>query len=465
MPESLSRLLARFAVKLTYGDMPDEVRDKVKARILHGIGTGLAAYDDSAVQILKKVVKAEEGLAWGGARIMADGSRVSRPAAASVNCALMCARNQHDSYRMLTHPGCQVVPAALSVAEDGGASGTQCVEAVAAGLEVITRLASNPEFIPAIQARGFRSSPIHGVFGAAVAAGKLLGLDEDQMVHTLALASTFSCGTVEGARVRGGEVAFQDPTATRNGVWAAILAGGGATGAESALEGEGGFYHAFSGKRDWDFPSVTDGLGERFEMTKMTSKQWPQTGYIQAPIWLSASLAKEHDLNPEEIAGVDVEMYYLETTYPSPAFPSQRLAGTEVTEFGIAMGLVERGYPQYGDAVGGIRHGPSSLEGRNINPLVPELMKRINISGTRDRAPYFPRMTVTLESGRSFTGELNGLEVLRFGLKEENELMKLLVPGLPIPEPQLNELVSLVNGLEKEPNVDRLMGLTVSPGG
>ena len=424
-----------------------------------------AAHDAYEVQAFKTLVKAQEGPAQGGATILTDGSKVSRTGAAFVNCALMSSRNQHDAYRMLTHPGCQVVPAALAVAEGNGCTGKEFAAAVAAGMEVLIRICINPEVIPATHAHGFRAGGLYAVFGSAIAAGKLLGLDEDGLTSTISLANTFACGTVEGVRMWGrGEIACLDPTATRNGVWAALLAQAGFPGVETALEGQGGFYHAFTGKRDWDLSGVTQDLGKHFEFTKITSKQWPQTGYIQTPIWLSSSMAKEHDLKPEEIASVEMEMFYLETTYPTPAFPNRTTTGVNSTEFGIALSLVERGYPQYGDAVGGIATlYATSLEGRNIDHRIPELMQRINIIGTKERAPYFPKMTVTLKNGATYTGEMNGLEAFRYGLKEEQELMKVLAPGLSIPESQFNELITLASEMEKQPNIDRVVQLTVSP--
>lgn len=463
MTETLSRKLARFAVNLTYKDMPEEVRDKVKARILHAIGTGLAAHDDATYSTLKRLVIAEESLAQGGARLLADGTRVTRAGAASANCSLMSVRNQHDSYRMLTHPGCQVVPAALAVAEGTGCSGEDVTAAVAAGLEVLVRIASNPEFIPAIQAHGFRSSPIHAVFGAAVAAGKLLGLNEDQMVHAIALAATSACGTVEGARARGGETPNQDPIGTRNGVWAAMLSKAGVTGAESALEGPGGFYHAFSGRTDWDFSSVTDGLGTRYELANITSKQWPQTGYIQTPIWLATALAQRHDIRPETIDQIRLELYFFETTYPSPAFANPPIRGIASTAFGVATAVVHKGYPQYGPTTNSVTNMSLPTSELEANPVISKLIDRIELVPSRERQPYFPKMTVILKDGTTYEDELNGREILRFGLKEEGELMDLLAPGLPIPKTQFDQLVYAINHLEEQSSIDQVVSLTIPP--
>ena len=460
MAETLARKLARFTTRLTYEDIPDEIRDKVKARILHAFGTGLAAHESSACRNIKELVISEEAVARGGATILGDGAKVTRPGAAFVNCLYMANRNQHDSYRMLTHPGCQVVPAALAIAEGNDCDGKEFITAVTGGLEVLTRLASNPEIIPAVQAHGFRSSPVFAVFGAAAAAGKLFGLDEDQMVSALALAATFSFGTVEGARTQTGETACQDPSSTRNGVWAAMLAKPGLKGAESGIDGEGGFYHAFTGRRDWDYSTVVEGLGERYELSFMTSKQWPLTGYIQTPVWLAINMAREHYLDPKKVRSVRVEMYHFETTYPSPAFPNPPTAAVMATSSRVAYALKNRDYPQYGSTTGSLDNRESAGE-ETKDPAMSRLLDRIELVGTTERAPYFPKITITLVDDSTLEGELNGREALRFGLKEENELMRLLAPGLPIAGDQFDRIADTINHLEKQQSVDPLVSLTI----
>ena len=463
MTETLSRQLARFTSKLTYEDLPSDVAGKVKARILHALGTGLAAYDDSFLQQFWRLIKTEEGQDKGGATILVDGSRVSRPGAAFANCALMRARQHTDSYQLLTHPAAHTVPASLAIAEGRECTGRVFIAGVAAGLEVGVRICSNPEVIPATQARGFRSSALYSVFEAATAAGKLLAFNEDQMVDILGLASTFACGTVEGVRGWGGELLCQDPMGTRNGVWAALLVQAGVTGTETSLDGLGGFYHGFTGNRDWDFTSVTERLGEHFELTNIQSKGWPQKGYLQTPIWLSISMAKEHNLKPEEIQGVELEVYEQETTYPSPAFPNPPATGVNATALGVAVALVEHDYPQFGPTVADIATRSDLMEKRDFDPRILDLMKRIKVRGTKERKLYFPKLTVTLKNGTTYTGELNGLEALKWGLKEEQDLMQQLAPGVPIPRSQFDELVATVSELERLPNIDRLVQLTLPP--
>ena len=221
MADSLSRTLARYATSLKFEDLPPAVVDKVKASLLHALIISIVGADTSHGKASIALAKEEESKS-DGATILVDGSRATRMGAAFANSKLMHATNQTDSYRMLIHPGPCVIPAALATAELDRRGGKQVLAAVAAAYEVEARVAG--DFIPTTQARGFRSSPVYGTLGAAVATGMLLGLDEDQMVTALALACTFTGGTNEGPRSGGREMMFHEPNATRNGIMAALLA-------------------------------------------------------------------------------------------------------------------------------------------------------------------------------------------------------------------------------------------------
>ena len=202
MPDSISRQLARWAVNLSYEDLPPAAVDKMQTSLLHGVVVAIIGAGTHHGKAAVQLTLAEESSSH-GASILAHGGRATRYGAAFANSKLMHATNQADSYRMLTHPGPCIIPAALASAQLGGATGAELLTAMSAGYEVESRIAG--DFIASTQARGFRSSPVYGTLGAAVATGKLLGLTEDQMVTAIALACTFTAGTNEGPRSGGRE--------------------------------------------------------------------------------------------------------------------------------------------------------------------------------------------------------------------------------------------------------------------
>ena len=108
------------------------------------------------------------------------------------------------------------------------------------------RLAS--DFIPTVMSRGFHAGPVFGIFGAAVAAAKIMGLSEDQLNSAVALCASLASGNLEGPR-SGGQ-ALREGGAVRNALLAADLAERGHVGGETVLEGEAGFYHAYTGNNE-----------------------------------------------------------------------------------------------------------------------------------------------------------------------------------------------------------------------
>ncbi len=475
MSESLSRQLAGFAEPLTYEDLPPQVVDKLKALTLHGLVIATVGAGTPQGRATVELVKAEEAHE-GGATILVDGSRATRMGAAFANSKLMHATNQSDSYRMLIHPGPNIIPAALATAELEGGSGREFLAALAAAYEVEARIAG--DFIPSTQARGFRSSPVYGVFGAAVATGKLLGLTQDQLVTAIALAATFAGGTSEGPRTDGQEMMFHEPNATRNGVMAGLLARERVRGAETALEGDAGFYNAFTGNnrgelsyafhdpsapaspetpgRSYaarvDLSQITEALGERYELLHVTPKIYPTAGYNNPVIELMAQLKASHNIDHQKVEGMTVEMNWLETLYPSPAFPNFDRArpGVGTTHYFAAYTCVKGYYPFVEES-----GGP-----RGEDPQVLSLMERVSVVGQRGRRSFAPRITITMKDGTRYQGEYTGDE-FKWDLATETRRIRAIFPRLPMPLHQLEELVSTVTRLDSLDKIDSLLRLCV----
>ena len=356
MPDSLSRQLARWVVNLDARDLPPAVIDKMQTSLLHATVVSIIGAGTHHGRAAVDLALGEES-SPDGATILANGGRATRCGAAFANSKLMHATNQADSYRMLTHPGPCVIPAALASAQLGGSTGAELITAMAAGYEVESRIAG--DFIASTQARGFRSSPIFGTLGAAVATGKLLGLTEDQMVTAIALACTFTAGTNEGPRSGGREMMFHEPQSTRSGIMAALLAREDVRGSEEALEGPAGFYNAFTGNNRGelsyvftgpdkvDFAPVTEGLGSCWELLHTVLKMYPTAGYNCPVIDLMSDIRSAHDFNVDDIEKITVDMNWLETLYPSPEFPNpsrgQAIVGS--THYFTAYVAVNGSYP------------------------------------------------------------------------------------------------------------------------
>jgi 2-methylcitrate dehydratase PrpD len=477
-PKPLAVELGGFVAGLRFEDLPAAVVDKAKAVVNHAVTVGMAGFGELRTQAARRAVLAHERLgapcpgAGQGATLWVDGARVTRPGAAFANGVAVAVNNQCDSYHMLTHPGVLLVPAGLATAEGEGRDGRALLTALAAGYEVQCRCAR--DFIPSTPSRGFRASPVYGILGCAATAAKLLGLDAARTTSAIALAASFAGSLIEGQRTGARDADFAEAQAARSGMWAAALAAEGFEGAATALEGDGGFYNAFTGSHRGDLTysftgplkadlgEIVAGLGQRWEFLDVKFKIYPTPGFNQPVIWLARELTARHGLKAEAIERVTLEMNYLETLYPSPRFPRPPAAdgsGFGRTAYMVAYTVVNGDYPVLERNVENPSDAGASIAA-DVAARVTALQKRVEILGVVSRGCFAPRMTFLLRDGRRVMGEYDGRELMWDFARDAAEL-KRFVSGLPITPARYEELVAAIAALDAAPSVDALLRLTV----
>lgn len=463
MSDTLARRLARFATGLRYEDLPPAVVDKAKACILHCIGVGLAGHGSGAVRAARAAILAEESHHGdGGATLLVSGERATPYGAAFVNSSLMHAKLQEDAYHTGSHPGVMIVPAALAVAETRRKSGRDLIAAVVAGYEV--EAAMTADFIPRSNEQGFRSSPTYGPFGAAIAAGRLLGLNEEQTTHAIGYAATFAAGTFEGGD--GTDImVLQVSHAARSGLLAAYLAEHGARASATSLEGPIGFYYAFTGSTE-GVDSLADHLGTRWEIMDVTLKRYPTSMFNQPPIHVMLALTERHDLRPEQIESILVEMNDFETTYPSATFTRagfRRGGGTGATRFVVAAACVNRGFSIPPDRPAGWSSPVEGIDRLPSHAASVSLSERVTVTGSPDIPPLAPRLTVRLNNGTTHQLQATGHE-LKLDLAQDRAVIRALVPEIPGGAERVERLIAAVDRLDDAPSIAELIAAATLPG-
>ncbi|HEX2825981.1 MAG TPA: MmgE/PrpD family protein [Burkholderiales bacterium] len=474
--QPLAVQLGQFVSDLRFEALPPEVVDKAKALVNHSVTVAMACHGAPRSIQARQAVMQQESLGarrvgtGQGATVWVTGDRATRPGAAFANGVAVAVNNQCDSYHMLTHPGVLIPPAGIATAEGEGRSGKELLTAIVAGYEVQCRCAR--DFLPSTNARGFRSSPTYGILGCAATAAKLLGLDTAQTINAIALAASFAGSLIEGQRVGAMDADFAEAQASRNALWAATLAQNSFGGAASALEGEGGFYNAFTGNNKGDLSYAYEGplkadlgdivadLGKRWEVLDVKFKIYPTPGFNQPVIWLGHDLVEQHRLRADEIEHVTLEMNYLETLYPSPRYP--RGIGKDGHPFGrtaymLASTLVRGDYPVLEDYDPHTEPGAEAEKQKQI----AELVKRIEIIGVVGRHNFGPRITCILRDGRRVSGEYHGRELMWDFAKDAHELRRF-IPGLPIASAQYDRLVTAISTLDSAESVDEVVRLTLA---
>ena len=242
---TLAAQLAAHHARLSYLQVPEASRHAMKRLLLDYLGVAIAGSQTESGMIARDFAQ-RQGRAP-EATLIGGGGRVPMAVASFAN-AISCHSIELDDIDVLAlfHFSPPVFSSALAVAEAEGATGKELIAAVAAGCEVMERvsMAANND----LRNRAFHTTPTCGVFGATVAAGKLMRLTPAQLTSAFGLAGAQASGLMEmyGPSM---QKRFNPGPAARNGVTAAAMAKLGFTGADTIFEGERGFLRAFAGRK------------------------------------------------------------------------------------------------------------------------------------------------------------------------------------------------------------------------
>lgn len=297
---TLAARLAAFAHDLTYERVPPPVALSVRLRALDVLGIALAASTQDFAPAVREALAAWD--ARGDCTVVGDKVTAATPLAALANGALAHGLDFDDTHAAsITHASAVVLPAVLAVAESRGADGRAVVTAAVAGYETIARLGMAAP--GAFHARGWHATSVCGTFAAALAAGKVLGLDQQRLTAALGLAGSFASGVQEFLADGSWSKRVHAGWAAHAGVVAATLARGGFTGPASILEGRFGLYRTFLGQA----PDLSpfDTLGTTWETLAVGFKPYPCCHYLHAYLDCALALRTAHGLTPDAIEGVE----------------------------------------------------------------------------------------------------------------------------------------------------------------
>jgi 2-methylcitrate dehydratase PrpD len=275
MTGSPTEELARFAASLKYDDIPAPVREQCKDVLLDTLACALAGH---AGEETGQVSRFAASLATSSESTVIGGGSLSLAGATLLNGYLITAVTMCDIHRStLTHVTPEVVPPALLIAERDNKSGRDLLVALAAGFEVTTRVGVASDY-PAVRARGYHGPGVFGPFGAAAAAGRLIGLSGEAMARAFGLAGSQSGGTF--AAWGTPTVKFHQCRGALSGLMAALLAEQDFLATREFLtHKDGGLFNTFSngGKPE----EVTKDLGKRWELDQIALRLWPSASSIQ----------------------------------------------------------------------------------------------------------------------------------------------------------------------------------------
>jgi len=302
-----SRVLAKYVVDLQYEDLPQNVVEKTKMHFLDSLGNILGAYEMPWSRMVIKIVEQMKGEPQ--STVMGNPGKYPMIMAALANGTMAHGIDADDSGARPSwaHPGSCIIPAAYAAAEAEQVSGKELITAILAGYEVNCRVDS--AVYPGLRNRGFHATGVVGTIGEATAAGKILGLNEEQMVNAFGLAGIQAAGLDEWLTAGDMSKRLHAGKAAMNGVLAALLAREGYTGPSTVFEGKYGLLatHAES----FDLSRLTEGLGTEFKILGCKYKPYACCHELCSPIRLALETQREHGFKPEDVESIRIGLNHI----------------------------------------------------------------------------------------------------------------------------------------------------------
>jgi 2-methylcitrate dehydratase PrpD len=402
--ENLSKYVAEWAVNTKLEDIPAPVLEATTSYILDHFGVVLAGTVKTSSEIIFETCKS-----WAptdrGCTIVGRKERNSAPFAAFINGTTGHALELDDDHREGTqHPGIAVIPAAFAVSEVLGKSGKEFLLAAVLGYEIMIRVGE--AHLGKSYLRGFHPTGTCGTIGAAVAAGKLRGLNVEQMTSAIGLAASQSAGLLtfrsNGAwnkRLHAGQAAM-------SGVICSDLASRNFRGPSESLLSAEGWLQAFAYNGEFDVEFVAGKLGAKWDLIENSIKVHACCRFAGPIVDATLETVFREDIKPDQVADVLIAMadYPLSHALVRPL--ERKLNPTSVVDaqfsapFAAAVSIVKRRafVDEYSET--GIR-----------DPEVLAMIKKVRWEVDPEAERLWPKrypcqVTITLTDGRKATSRV-----------------------------------------------------------
>lgn len=374
---SATAQLVSFVCHLDPARLPDAALRHATRSVLDLIGVAIAGARAPMSEISARF--AYEQFAPGDCTVIGARQPLGVCGATWVNGTYASALDMDDGNRVaMGHPGANVIPAALAIAEQTRATGREFLAAIIAGYEVAVRASAARV---AWYKDKMYSTGIWGVFGATAAAGKLFKFDEPTLQSALGTAGSHGPFPPGGLQANHAMVKEVIAWSGMTGVAAALLAQRGFVGPVDLLD--------YSGR--WDTAALVDGLGNQFAIAHTYFKPYAVCRWAHAAVDAALALKQQHNLQVAEIETVRVESFWEVTRLVNYA-PSNTIAAQFSIPFALALALI---YDQI---------MPEQVSEANLrDPLVVDLARRVQVVVDDELNRQFPTKTVarvTIETPR-----------------------------------------------------------------
>jgi 2-methylcitrate dehydratase PrpD len=296
---TLSQRVAEFVASRTWDSIPPAVRERAKLVMLDAIGTAFAA---SRYPFAPVALSALGSLGDGDHTVIGMDARLALRDAVIMNGILVHGLDYDDTYLPgSVHLSASCVPVVLGLGAHPRAGGREMLMACLLGLEISARIAAAAKggFVNA----GFHATGIAGVFGSAVAAGRLMKLDAAQHALAQGVALSVTSGTLQPLQEGSWTKRLHPGWAGASGITAAAFARSGYVAPAQAYEGHFGLYTCFLGSHQASAQpdTVAEGLGDIWEFTRTSIKLFPACHQLHAFMNAAIKLAREQNFTADNV--------------------------------------------------------------------------------------------------------------------------------------------------------------------
>ena len=382
-PKDVTRTLAHYVVAAKYDDLPQNVRKEGVRTLLNWVGVAIGGSHHPTVDIAASALGPFSGPAQ--ASLLGRHERFDIMNAAFINGVSSHIFDYDDTHlKTIIHPAGPVASAILAISEMQPVSGKDFLNALVLGVETECRIGN--AVYPNHYDAGWHITGTAGVFGGAAAAGKLLGLNEQQMVWALGLAASQPVGLRESFGSMN--KSFNPGRAASNGIFAALLASKNYTSSDGMIEAKRGWANTISTKQD--YKEITEGLGQRYEAALNTYKPFACGIVLHPAIDAAIQLRNENNLIPDQIERIDLKVHPLVLELTGKKTPREGLEGKFSIYHAVAVAIIEGA------------GGEKQFSDRAVSdPAVVALRSKVIPVVTPGIEPAQVDMTIVLKDGRT----------------------------------------------------------------
>ncbi len=428
-------------------DVPAEVDAAAKRHLLDGLGTAVAGHRSGTVDAVLEVAAGLGGPPESA--VLGDDRRIGAPAAALATGALVHALDFDDTHAGgLVHATAVVLPAVLAVGQQVGATGREALDAAIVGYEAVCRIAAAAPH--GFHARGLHATMVAGVFSSALVTARLTGQDPETATDALGIAGSQAGGLLAFLGTGASTKQLHPGLASHAGILAARLAAAGASGPDTVLDGPHGVYDALSAVPA-DPDSVVEGLGDRWETTRIGIKPYPACQLMHSTLDAVREAAVREGFTATDVVSIIADVHPESATTVCPpgrdlVHPNTPYAAKFSLPWSTAAMLVD-------GTVGLATYDPASLDRLEVSDVAARISWRLTEPvGHAADAPG--RVVVRLADGRDVVGAVTASAGTTAHPLTDTQLHEKFLGNAGHGGPAIADLLA---HLEDEPSLDTLM--------